>query len=131
MTVKNDITTFNTVSVIENAIKRQKASQMILLAIVAIRPHTMEELQISLQSCIPEIKKVAQKTFYFDLGWLENLNTTLDEFEKLNLIREHHSEVTYESTDIGKARLIEEWNNLRDYLNSSLEEFQEHCKTYT
>jgi hypothetical protein len=71
------------------------------------------------------LKESAQKYFYFDLGWLETRNTILDDFSSLNWVEKHRSISTYQSTKIGRAELIDQWQGLQSYLGIALERFQE------
>lgn len=123
----NEVAILDTETVLEHAEKRLDASQFLLLAIVDKEARTTEEIRISLDSCLLQLKKTARNDFYFDLGWLENLNTILDNFISLNWVEKHHSATTYGSTKIGSAQLDEKWRLLQSYLGMSLSEFQDIC----
>jgi hypothetical protein len=122
-----EIRVLNTLSVLEHANKRQEASQLLLLAIVDKQSRTIDEVRCSLNLCVAHLKNAAQKDFYFDLGWLESLNTILDDFTSLSWVEKYHSSVTYQSTKIGRAQLAEQWKSLEVYLGMSLVQFQELC----
>jgi len=115
----------NTATILEHAKRRQEASQLLLLAIVDKQPSSVAEVRNSLQSCLSVLKESAQKDFYFDLGWLETPNTILGDFSSLNWVEKHHSIPTYQSTKIGRAELIDQWQRLESYLGIALEQFQE------
>lgn len=114
----------NTATILERAEKRQEASQLLLLAIVDRQPRSIAEVRNSLQSCLSVLKKTAQRDFYFDLGWLETPTTILDDFSCLNWVEKHHSIATYQSTKIGRAELVDQWQRLESYLGVPLEQFQ-------
>ena len=116
----------NTATILEHAKRRQEASQLLLLAIVDKQPSSIAEVRNSLPSCLSVLRQSAQKDFYFDLGWLETPNTILDDFSSLNWVEKHRSIPTYQSTKIGRAELIEQWQRLESYLGIALERFQ-HC----
>ena len=115
----------STTTILEHAKTRQEASQLLLLAIVDKQPRSMTEVRNSLQSCLSILKESARKDFYFDLGWLDTTNTILDDFSSLNWVEKHHSIPMYQSTKIGRAELIDQWQRLQPYLGISLEQFQE------
>jgi len=117
----------NTSIILDRANKRQEASQLLLLAIVDKQARTIDEVRCSLHSCVGHLKNAAQKDFYFDLGWLESLNTILDDFASMSWVEKHHSSVTYQSTKVGRAQLDEQWKSLEGYLGMSLIQFQELC----
>ena len=117
----------NTAVILERAKRRQEASQLLLLAIVDKQPRSIAEVRNSLQSCLSALKESAQEGFYFDLGWLETPNTILDDFSSLNWVEKHHSIPAYQSTEIGRAELIDQWQRLESYLGIKLEQFQELC----
>jgi hypothetical protein len=117
----------NAATVLQNAGKRQQASQLLLLAIIDKRPMSITDVRQTLRSCLAELKKTAKKDYYFDLGWLETSNTILDDFTSLNWADKHYSVLTYQSTKIGKAALIEQWQGLESYFGMSLEQFQKLC----
>lgn len=115
----------NTATILERAKRRQEASQLLLLAIVDKQPRSITEVRNSLQSCLSVLKESAQKDFYFDLGWLETPNTILNDFSSLNWVEKHRSIPTYQSTKIGRAELMDQWQRLQSYLGIALERFQE------
>jgi hypothetical protein len=117
----------NTAVILERAKRRQEASQLLLLAIVDRQPRSIAEVRNSLPSCLSVLKKSAQKDFYFDLGWLETPNTILNDFSSLNWVEKHHSIPTYQSTKIGRAELVDQWQILESYLGIALKQFQELC----
>ena len=114
----------NTATILEHAKRRQEASQLLLLAIVDKLPSSIADVRNSLPSCLSVLKQSAQKDFYFDLGWLETPNTILDDFSSLSWVEKHHSIPTYQSTKIGTAELIDQWQRLESYLGIALEQFQ-------
>lgn len=114
----------NTATILEHAKRRQEASQLLLLAIVDKQPSNIAEVRNSLPSCLSVLKQSARKDFYFDLGWLETPNTILDDFSSLHWVEKHHSIPTYQSTRIGRAELIDQWQRLESYLGIALEQFQ-------
>ena len=116
----------STTTIMERANMRQEASQLLLLAIVDKKAQTLNEVRECLRSNLSRVR-TANKDFYFDLGWLENLNTILDEFASLNWVEKHHSVLKYQSTRIGRAQVIEQWERFRDYLGMPLDKFQEFC----
>lgn len=117
----------NTATILQNAGKRQQASQLLLLAIIDKRPMNITDVRHVLKSCLLELKKKAKEDYYFDLGWLENPATILEEFASLNWADQHYSVLTYQSTKIGRAALIEQWQSLESYFGMSLEQFQQIC----
>jgi hypothetical protein len=120
--------TLNTSAVLEGIKKRQHASQLILLAIVDTSPSNIREVHSHLLACLANLKGSAEKDFYFDLGWLDTPESILDDFSSLNWVTIHHSVTSYQSTTIGKAALIEKWEELQTYLGISLSDFQKLCK---
>jgi hypothetical protein len=98
----------DTTTILDHVSKRQKASQMLLLAIVDKKSRTAQEVSNILVSCISELKKKARSDFYFDLGWLETSESVLDNLTSLNWVAKHRSVITYNSTEIGKAQLEQE-----------------------
>jgi len=118
----------NTATILQHVEKRQQASQLLLLAIVDKRPMNIADVRQVLRSCLGELRKKARKDFYFDLGWLETPNTILEDFVSLNWVdNKHHSTLTYQSTKIGKAALVAQWQSLEPYFGISLEQFQQMC----
>ena len=115
----------NTATILQHAEKRQQASQLLLLAIVDKRSMNIADVRQVLRSCLREFRKTAQEDFYFDLGWLETPNTILEDFASLNWVDKHHSILTYQSTKIGKATLMDQWQSLEPYFGMSLERFQQ------
>ena len=117
-----------TSDVLEGVRKRQHASQLILLAIVDTSPSSIIEVRSRLLACLANLKKSAEKDFYFDLGWLDTPESTLDDYSSLNWVKIHRSMISYQSTTIGKSSLMEKWEELRSYLGISLSDFQKLCK---
>jgi hypothetical protein len=113
-----------TVTILEHAAARQEASQLLLLAIVDKEPCSVAQVRNSLPSCLRVIGHCARKDFYFDLGWLETPTTILDDFSSLNWVEKHHSILTYQSTEIGRAELVDRWRRLESYLGMALDQFQ-------
>lgn len=128
MTTKQRVeSSLDTTTILQHAEKRQQASQLLLLAIIDKRIRGITDVRQVLRSCLDELKKTAQGDYYFDLGWLETTNTILEDFTSLNWADKHHSVLTYQSTKIGKAALVEQWQSLESYLGMSLERFQQMC----
>lgn len=121
-------TSLNTATILDHAKKRQEASQLLLLAIVDKNPRSISDIRNSIQPRLKLLRQSAREDFYFDLGWLETTNTILEDFVSLNWVEKHHSTLTYQSTKIGKAALIEQWQRLQPYFGTSLESFQEVCQ---
>jgi hypothetical protein len=117
----------NTEIILQKAGTRQQASQLLLLAIIDKRPMNITDIRQELKSCLLELKKNAKEGYYFDLGWLETPNTILEDFTSLNWADKHYSVLTYQSTKIGRAALIEQWKTLESYFGMSLEQFQQIC----
>jgi hypothetical protein len=111
----------------DRAKSRQQASQLLLLAIVDKKAQTIDEVRDCLRSNLARLKTSANKDFYFDLGWLENLDTVLNEFASLNWVQKHHSLLKYQSTKIGRAQIVEQWKHFEEYLGMPLSEFQKLC----
>lgn len=126
-TINNQRSLLDTATILEHSNKRQQASQLLLLAIVDEQPRNISEVRRLLHSGLNELKKTAQRDFYFDLGWLESPDTILEDFASLNWVEKHHSTLAYQSTKIGRAELIYQWQNLESYLGMSLTRFQEIC----
>lgn len=99
---------------------RVGVSRLLIAAAISGKERSTPEIRLRLSAMLEKVRQNQPPYFYYDLGYYETLETTLESLEKLNWIVRH--ELGYALTKFGQALLKQRQSLIEQHTRTSLSE---------